>query len=127
MRKFKCISLKENPDVINEWSHAFALDNIYELSDEGFYDDLPVLIGEDGDKWVCDPTCFEEVFEEEIVEDELEVEYHGSGYSDTYQQGDKNILSISGTFGGVVFSFSGDFNNCWEILSFISSLEVEKK
>lgn len=44
-----------------------------------------------------------------------------------YYQGDKNILSISGTFGDVVFSLSGNFEKCLTVLDFISTLEVEKK
>lgn len=43
-----------------------------------------------------------------------------------YSAGQNNILSISGTFEGIVFSLSGDFEKCLTVLDFISSLDVKK-
>lgn len=67
MRRFKCISLKENENVITDWSQSFTIGKKYELSEEeGFWlDKLPTLIGDDGEWWICDPACFEEVFDEQ--------------------------------------------------------------
>jgi hypothetical protein len=67
-----------------------------------------------GDRWIdwyshrVDED-WEEVFEE-----------------DQYYSGQNNILSISGTFEGVVFSLSGDFEKCLNVLDFISTLDIKK-
>lgn len=117
MRKFRCISLKENENVVGGWSQSFTVGKEYEPSEEeGFWlDKLPTLIGDDGTAWICDPACFEEIFEQEQKSPEQ------------YYAGQNNILSVSGTFGDVVFSLSGNFEKCLTVLDFISSLEVEKK
>ncbi len=39
----------------------------------------------------------------------------------------KNVVSISGFYNGVVFSLSGNFEKCLTVLDFISTLEVEKE
>lgn len=65
MRRFSCISLKENAGIISGWSHAFTLNKEYELGGDGFFGGLPMLIGDDGGIWVCDPACFQEVFDEQ--------------------------------------------------------------
>ena len=124
MRKFRFIGTEEDishytPDIADN----LVIGKIYSEEDlEGLYLDC----WQSPEKNLIE-SDWEEVFDEEIVEDALKVEYHGSGYSDTYYQGDKNILSISGTFGDVVFSLSGNFEKCLTVLNFISSLEVEKK
>lgn len=59
---------------------------------------------------------WEEVFDEEQEQKSPE----------QYYQGDKNILSISGTFEGIVFSLSGDFEKCLTVLDFIGSLDIKK-
>ena len=57
---------------------------------------------------------WEEVFEEEVQVQE-------QNYA-----GQNNILSISGTFGDVVFSLSGNFEKCLTVLDFISTLDIKK-
>lgn len=45
---------------------------------------------------------------------------------DDYYAGQKNVLSISGICGGVVFSLSGDFVKCGQILNYIFNLETKQ-
>lgn len=59
------------------------------------------------------PEDWEEVFEEKSSPEQ-------------YYAGDTNTLSISGTFGDVVFSLSGNFEKCLTILDFISTLDIKK-
>lgn len=62
------------------------------------------------------PEDWKEVFE---VEDKQKS-------PEQYYAGGTNTLSISGTFDGVEFSLSGDFEKCLTILDFISTLEIKK-
>lgn len=72
-----------------------------------------------GDEWVdWDYHRLDEDWEEVVDEKKSPEQYYA---------GQNNILSISGTFGDVVFSLSGNFEKCLTVLDFISTLEVEKK
>lgn len=59
-------------------------------------------------------TDWEEVFEEK-------------GCPEQYYQGSTNTLSISGEYNGVVFSLSGDFEQCVKVFNLIGYLEGKNK
>ena len=113
MRKFKFIGTEEDifsytPDIADN----LVIGKIYSEEDlEGLYLDFWVSPEKNLIK-----SDWEEVFE---VEDKQKS-------PEQYYAGDTNTLSISGTFGDVVFSLSGDFEKCLTILDFISTLDIKK-
>lgn len=61
-----------------------------------------------------------------VNDDEWEEVFDHFKSPNDYYAGQKDVLSISGTCGGVVFSLSGDFVKCSQILNYIFNLEAKQ-